>query len=174
MIRVLVVDDHELVRIGLRHILADYPAIQIAGEAVDGESALRMNRELRPDVVLLDVSLPGLSGFEVTTRLKQVSPELGIVILTVHFLVNHSIQGLLSHADVVDYYTNLIIPIMEGLFLLVVVSHSLIGTRSIILDLNPKPGVLRLLDGFLILLGTGAIVYGLWLIFQIMSFSAAG
>ncbi|MCU0988495.1 MAG: response regulator [Xanthomonadales bacterium] len=84
MIRVLVVDDHELVRIGLRHILADYPAIQIAGEAVDGESALRMNRELRPDVVLLDVSLPGLSGFEVTTRLKQVSPELGIVILTVH------------------------------------------------------------------------------------------
>jgi two-component system invasion response regulator UvrY len=84
MIRVLVVDDHELVRIGLRHILADYPVIHIAGEAVDGESALRMNRELRPDVVLLDVSLPGLSGFEVTTRLKQVSPDLGIVILTIH------------------------------------------------------------------------------------------
>jgi len=84
MIRVLVVDDHELVRIGLRHILADYPAIQIAGEAVDGESALRMNREIRPDVVLLDVCLPGLSGFEVTTRLKQASPNLGIIILTVH------------------------------------------------------------------------------------------
>ena len=84
MIRVLVVDDHELVRIGLRHILADYPSIQIAGEAVDGESALRMNREIRPDVVLLDVCLPGLSGFEVTTRLKQASPELGIIILTVH------------------------------------------------------------------------------------------
>lgn len=84
MIRLLVVDDHELVRIGLRHIFEDYPAIRIAGEAVDGESALRMNRELRPDVVLLDVSLPGLSGFEVTTRLKQASPEVGIVILTVH------------------------------------------------------------------------------------------
>jgi two-component system invasion response regulator UvrY len=84
MIRVMVVDDHELVRIGLRHILADYPAIQIAGEAVDGESALRMNREVRPDVVLLDICLPGLSGFEVTTRLKQASPGLGIVILTVH------------------------------------------------------------------------------------------
>jgi two-component system invasion response regulator UvrY len=80
----MVVDDHELVRIGLRHILADYPAIQIAGEAVDGESALRMNREIRPDVVLLDVCLPGLSGFEVTTRLKQASPNLGIIILTVH------------------------------------------------------------------------------------------
>jgi two-component system invasion response regulator UvrY len=84
VIRLLVVDDHELVRIGLRHIFEDYPAIRIAGEAVDGESALRMNRELRPDVVLLDVSLPGLSGFEVTIRLKQASPELGIVILTVH------------------------------------------------------------------------------------------
>jgi two-component system invasion response regulator UvrY len=84
MIRILVVDDHELVRIGLRHILADYPSIRIAGEAVDGESALRMNREIRPDVVLLDVCLPGLSGFEVTKRLKQASPHLGIIILTVH------------------------------------------------------------------------------------------
>lgn len=84
MIRLLVVDDHELVRIGLRHILADYPSIQIAGEAVDGESALRMNREIRPDVALVDVCLPGLSGFEVTARLKQASPGLGIVILSVH------------------------------------------------------------------------------------------
>jgi two-component system invasion response regulator UvrY len=84
MIRLLVVDDHELVRIGLRQIFADYPAIQIAGEAADGEAAIRMNRELRPDVVLLDVSLPGLSGFEVTARLKQASPAVGIVILTVH------------------------------------------------------------------------------------------
>jgi two-component system invasion response regulator UvrY len=84
MIRLLVVDDHELVRIGLRHILAGYPAIQIAAEAVDGESALRMNREIQPDVVLLDVCLPGLSGFEVTRRLNQASPDVGIIILTVH------------------------------------------------------------------------------------------
>ena len=84
MIRLMVVDDHELVRIGLRHILADYPALHIAGEATDGETAIRMNRELRPDVVLLDIGLPGLSGFEVTTRLKQACPELGVIILTVH------------------------------------------------------------------------------------------
>ena len=84
MIRLLVVDDHELVRIGLRHILADYPAIHIVGEAADGEIAIRMNRELKPDVVLLDVSLPGLSGFEVTIRLKQACPALGVIILTIH------------------------------------------------------------------------------------------
>lgn len=84
MIRLLIVDDHELVRIGLRHILADYPAIHIAAEAVDGESAIRLLREIRPDVVLLDVCLPGLSGFEVTARLKQMNPDLGIIILSVH------------------------------------------------------------------------------------------
>ena len=84
MIRLMVVDDHELVRVGLRHVLADYPAIQIAAEAADGESAIRLNREVRPDVVLLDVCLPGLSGFEVTSRLKLASPGVGIIILTVH------------------------------------------------------------------------------------------
>jgi len=84
MIRIMVVDDHELVRIGLRHILAEYPSIHIAGEAPDGETAIRLNRELKPDVVLLDVCLPGLSGFEVTSRLKQASPDLGIIILTIH------------------------------------------------------------------------------------------
>jgi len=84
MIRVLVVDDHELVRIGLRHTLRDYPSIQLAGEATDGETALVMNRQLRPDVVLLDVSLPGLSGFEVTARLRQATPAPGVIILTMH------------------------------------------------------------------------------------------
>lgn len=84
MIRIMVVDDHELVRMGLRHILSDYPAIEIVGEAVDGESALRLNRELKPAVVLLDIGLPGLSGIEVTLRMKQATPDLGIIILTVH------------------------------------------------------------------------------------------
>lgn len=84
MIRLMVVDDHELVRVGLRHILADYPDIQTAAEASDGESAIRLNREVRPDVVLLDVCLPGLSGFEVTSRLKHASPGIGIIILTIY------------------------------------------------------------------------------------------
>ena len=83
MIRIMVVDDHELVRMGLRHVLADYSFLQIAAEACDGETAIRLNREVRPDVVLLDVCLPGLSGIEVTARLKKASPQIGIIILTV-------------------------------------------------------------------------------------------
>jgi two-component system invasion response regulator UvrY len=84
MIRILVVDDHELVRIGLRHILADYPALKIVAEAGDGETAIRLNRQVKPDVALLDIHMPGLSGFEVTTRLRQMNPDLGIIILTIH------------------------------------------------------------------------------------------
>jgi two-component system invasion response regulator UvrY len=68
----------------MRHILDDYPSIKIVGEAADGETAIRLNHQVKPDVVLLDISLPGLSGFEVTTRLKKVDPGLGIIILTVH------------------------------------------------------------------------------------------
>lgn len=103
MIRLLVVDDHELVRLGMRHILDDYPSIKIVGEAGDGETALRLNREVKPDVVLLDISLPGLSGFEVTTRLKQMNAGLGIVILTVHEAAPY--PGKLLNAGAAGYLT---------------------------------------------------------------------
>ena len=84
MIRVLVVDDHELVRISLRYIFAEYPSIQIVAEAKDGETALKLCREVQPDIVLLDIHLPGLTGFEVTSRLKKMNEGLGIIILTIH------------------------------------------------------------------------------------------
>ena len=84
MIRLLIVDDHELVRVGLRQILADYPAIEIVGEAGNGETAIRLNRELHPDVVLLDICMPGLSGLEITARLKHARPALAVIILSVH------------------------------------------------------------------------------------------
>ena len=84
MIRLLIVDDHELVRVGLRQILADYPVIDIVGEAGDGETALRLARQVWPDVVLLDICMPGLSGLETTTRLKQARPALGVIILSIH------------------------------------------------------------------------------------------
>lgn len=84
MIRLLIVDDHELVRVGLREILADYPAIEVVGEAGNGETALRLYRELWPDVVLLDICMPGLSGLETTVRLKLARASAAIIILSVH------------------------------------------------------------------------------------------
>ncbi len=84
MIRLMIVDDHELVRVGLRQILADYPSIHIVAEADNGEVAMRLNREVWPDVVLLDICMPGLSGLEVTRRMKKARPTLGVIILTIH------------------------------------------------------------------------------------------
>jgi two-component system invasion response regulator UvrY len=83
MIRIMIVDDHEFVRIGLRHILEEYADFEIAAEACNGEMALRLNHKCRPDVVLLDVELPGLSGFEITRRLKMSSPQQYIIALSV-------------------------------------------------------------------------------------------
>jgi two-component system invasion response regulator UvrY len=103
MIRLMVVDDHELVRVGMRHILDDYPSIKIVGEAADGETAIRLNHQVKPDVVLLDISLPGLSGFEVTTRLKKIDPGLGIIILTVHEAAPY--PGKLLEAGASGYLT---------------------------------------------------------------------
>lgn len=83
MIRILIVDDHEFVRVGLRHILEEYADFEVAAEASNGEMAMRLNRKCRPDVVLLDVELPGLSGFEITNRLKKSSSGLHVIALSV-------------------------------------------------------------------------------------------
>ena len=84
MIRIMLVDDHELVRVGLKHVLDRHSDIQVVGEAADGETALRLSRDTDYDVMLLDISMPGLSGFEITRRLTRSRPEVRIIILTVH------------------------------------------------------------------------------------------
>jgi succinate dehydrogenase / fumarate reductase membrane anchor subunit len=98
--------------------------------------------------------------------IKLFSGALVIIVLTVHFLVNHILapNGLLSYKEVVDYYQNPIVPIMEAIFLIVVVSHSLLGLRGILLDLNPSRSILRILDTGLVIVGVVAVVYGIWLL----------
>jgi succinate dehydrogenase / fumarate reductase membrane anchor subunit len=97
--------------------------------------------------------------------LKIVAGLLIVVILGIHFWVNHLVApgGLLSYADVLAYYQNPAIIVMEILFLVFVVSHALLGLRSIILDLNPTKTELRWVNCVLLLLGTLAILYGTWL-----------
>lgn len=83
-VRVLVVDDHTIVREGLKRILADAPELQVAGEAASGTEAIQMVREGRWDVMLLDVSLPGANGLEVLRAVKEHDPKLQVLVLTMY------------------------------------------------------------------------------------------
>ena len=117
------------------------------------------------------VSAPRTSENTWLWIIKIVTGPLLVILLFIHLLVNHFLgqTGLLTYADVVAYYRNPIIPIMEVLFLATVVTHSLIGLRGILLDLNPARRLLKVIDGGLILLGIGAITYGIWLVLAIVS-----
>jgi len=81
-ITVLLVEDHFLARIALRSVLAGHPQIRVIGEAADGEQGFAMYRALRPDVMLLDLRLPGTSGFEVLTRVRREFADARVVVLS--------------------------------------------------------------------------------------------
>jgi two-component system, NarL family, response regulator NreC len=92
-VRILIADDHVVVRTGLRALLAADPDFEIVGEAGDGEEALRLAETLHPDVVLLDVTMPAGNGIETTKRLKEAHPQILVIILTMH-----EDEGLLHEA----------------------------------------------------------------------------
>ena len=83
-LRLLVVDDHAVVRRGVRALLESQPGWEICGEATNGEEAVRKAAALKPDIVVLDISLPGLNGLEATSRILKESPESEVLILTMH------------------------------------------------------------------------------------------
>jgi DNA-binding NarL/FixJ family response regulator len=82
MIRIVLVDDHAIVRTGLRLILEKHADMQIVGEADDGEQGLKLVKQLQPDIALVDVHMPGISGVEVTERLHRAKLSTHVVILT--------------------------------------------------------------------------------------------
>ena len=83
-IRVLIVDDHPVVRQGLQSLLSNYPDIQVVGEADTGLRALEVTARLQPDVVLLDIRMPGASGIDITRQLRQQNRQARIIILTAY------------------------------------------------------------------------------------------
>ncbi|MFZ0480962.1 MAG: response regulator transcription factor [Terriglobales bacterium] len=83
-IRLLLVDDHEVARRGIRSVLAGNPEIKVVGEAEDGEEAVNSAAELHPEIILLDISLPGISGIEAARSIRKVSPKSRIVFVSQH------------------------------------------------------------------------------------------
>lgn len=83
MIRVLVVDDHDLVRTGITRMLSDIDGLQVVGQAESGEEALKAARDLKPDVVLMDVKMPGIGGLEATRKMLRSHPDVKVVVVTV-------------------------------------------------------------------------------------------
>ncbi|RUR10209.1 two-component system response regulator LetA [Legionella septentrionalis] len=82
MIKVLIVDDHALVRMGIRRLLEDMSDMEVVGEAESGEVALTLVKAKQPDVVLLDMKMPGIDGWEVTRRLKKSHPQVKVIAVT--------------------------------------------------------------------------------------------
>lgn len=83
-VRVLIVDDHAVVRAGLRALIKGEAGMDLVGEATNGEEATRIASQVVPDIIVLDLSLPGMDGIQVTRFIKQEQPKVRILILTVH------------------------------------------------------------------------------------------
>jgi len=105
--------------------------------------------------------------------IKIVTGPLLLIVLGLHLTVNHymgsTATGLMTHDDVIQYFQNPIIPAIEILFLVTVVTHSLLGLRGILLDMNPSRSVLKIVTWLLVILGVSSVAYGTWLALTIAS-----
>jgi DNA-binding NarL/FixJ family response regulator len=97
--RLLLVDDHEVVRTGLRFLLENQQDMSIVAEAGSGQEAIQLAAEFKPDVVVMDLTLPDMSGIEVTRRLKHQYPDLAVVALTIHEDEQHFFEMLQAGAS---------------------------------------------------------------------------
>jgi DNA-binding NarL/FixJ family response regulator len=94
MIRVLLADDHTLVRAGIRSLLEKMAGIQVIGEASDGREALELIKKTNPNVVLLDVTMPGMNGLDITVRVVRDFPHIKVIILSMHANEEYVLRAL--------------------------------------------------------------------------------
>jgi DNA-binding NarL/FixJ family response regulator len=99
MIKLLLVDDHAVLRDGLKTIIESEDDIKVIGEAVSGSDALNKVRELAPNIILMDINLPGMNGVEVTRILKQQYPHIRVLILTMHSHEEYFMSAIKEGAD---------------------------------------------------------------------------
>jgi len=97
-IRVVLADDHALVRAGMRSLLGAMAQVQVVGEAASGEEALQLAERERPDVVLMDIAMKGMTGLEAATRLREQHPGVRVVILSMHSGEEYVLQALRAGA----------------------------------------------------------------------------
>src|SRR3989304_1056015 len=81
-IKILIADDHAILREGIRALLADYDDLEVVGEAVEGKEAIDQANRLKPNVILMDIAMPGLGGLEATLELRKSCPQAKILVLT--------------------------------------------------------------------------------------------
>ena len=98
MIRVLLADDHAVVRDGLRALLEAHPEIEVVGDVANGREAVRETRRLLPDVVVMDIAMPDLNGIEATLQIQEISPSPRILILSMHSTTEHIFRALQAGA----------------------------------------------------------------------------
>lgn len=97
--RILIADDHTLVRAGLTSLIARLPEMEVVAEAADGRQALRLVRDLQPDLVLMDIAMPGLNGLEAAERIHNIHPQTKIIILSMHASEEYVAQALKAGAS---------------------------------------------------------------------------
>jgi DNA-binding NarL/FixJ family response regulator len=94
MIRVLLADDHTLLRAGLRGLLERLPDVEVVGEAGDGDEALTLAESLRPDILLLDIGMPGMDGLEVAVRVMMLDVSVRVLFLSMHQSEDYVLQAM--------------------------------------------------------------------------------
>ena len=99
--RLVIADDHDLVRAGLRSLFAGEQGLEIVGEAADGHRAVELCRRLEPDLLLIDVRMPGLDGLAATRAVKDAHPETGVIIVTMHESADYLVEA--ARAGVAGY-----------------------------------------------------------------------
>ncbi|NQW17319.1 MAG: response regulator transcription factor [Chloroflexi bacterium] len=98
-VRVVIADDHDIVRAGIRMLLEAQPDIEVIGEASDGKEIIQLANSLQPDVILMDISMPGATGIEATRTIKSANPGIEIVGLTMHAEDRYFFQMLQAGAS---------------------------------------------------------------------------